>query len=54
MRNFKHLNLDFQIMEGGRELKVDAWFGSRETMASIRIAIVQMKNVNVMGDPTRH
>ena len=53
-RNFKHLNLDFQLREGGRKLKVDAWFGSRKTMASIRIAIVQTKNVNVMGDPTRH
>ena len=53
-RNFKHLNLDFQSMEGGKLLKVDAWFGSNKTMAYIHIAIVQTKNVNVMGDPTRH
>nr|CAD1831110.1 unnamed protein product [Ananas comosus var. bracteatus] len=26
-RNFKHLNLDFQLVEGGRKLKVDACSG---------------------------
>ncbi|KAL5974339.1 hypothetical protein ACLOJK_031003 [Asimina triloba] len=31
-RNFKHLNLDFQLIEGGKQLKVDAWFGYRKTM----------------------
>ncbi|KAL5201131.1 hypothetical protein ABZP36_035485 [Zizania latifolia] len=34
-RNFKHLNLDFQLLEGGRKLQVDAWFGTRRTMAAI-------------------
>lgn len=44
-RNFKHLNLDFQLMEGGRKLKVDAWFGSRKTMAAIRTAISHVTNL---------
>jgi len=44
-RNFKHLNLDFQLMEGGRKLKVDAWFGSRKTMAAIRTAISHVSNL---------
>jgi len=44
-RNFKHLNLDFQLQEGGRKLKVDAWFGTRKTMAAIRTAISHVNNL---------
>ncbi|VAI68464.1 unnamed protein product [Triticum turgidum subsp. durum] len=44
-RNFKHLNLDFQLQEGGRKLKVDAWFGTRKTMAAIRTAISHVQNL---------
>ncbi|XP_073101682.1 large ribosomal subunit protein uL6-like [Elaeis guineensis] len=44
-RNFKHLNLDFQLIEGSRKLKVDAWFGSRKTTASIRTAISHVQNL---------
>ncbi|XP_022891768.1 uncharacterized protein LOC111406611 [Olea europaea var. sylvestris] len=47
--NFKHLNLDFQLLidesTGKRQLKVDAWFGSRKTSASIRIALSQVDNL---------
>ncbi|XP_068661245.1 large ribosomal subunit protein uL6-like [Aristolochia californica] len=45
IRNFKHLNLDFQLIEGGKKLKVDAWFGSRKTMAAIRTAISHVTNM---------
>lgn len=44
-RNFKHLNLDFQMLEGGRKLKVDAWFGTRKTSAAIRTAISHVNNL---------
>eukprot|EP00249_Psilotum_nudum_P030380 c42957_g1_i1 orf=294-866(+) len=44
-RNFKHLNLDFQIVEDRTKLKVDAWFGSRKTMAAIRTAISHVQNL---------
>ncbi|KAG0557257.1 hypothetical protein M758_11G110300 [Ceratodon purpureus] len=44
-RDFKHLNLDFQLQEGGRKLKVDAWFGTRKTMAAIRTAISHVNNL---------
>jgi large subunit ribosomal protein L9e len=44
-RNFKHLNLDFQLQDGGRKLKVDAWFGTRRTMAAIRTAISHVQNL---------
>ncbi|CAM6084354.1 unnamed protein product [Calypogeia fissa] len=44
-RNFKHLNLDFQLIEGGKKLKVDAWFGSRKTIAAIRTAISHVNNL---------
>ncbi|XP_058072837.1 large ribosomal subunit protein uL6-like [Magnolia sinica] len=45
MRNFKHLNLDFQLIEGGKKMKVEAWFGSRKTMAVIRTAINHVQNL---------
>ena len=44
-RNFKHLNLDFQLIENGKKLKVDAWFGTRKTMAAIRTAISHVQNL---------
>jgi large subunit ribosomal protein L9e len=44
-RNFKHLNLDFQLQEEGRKLKVDAWFGTRKTTAAIRTAISHVNNL---------
>ncbi|XP_024397794.1 large ribosomal subunit protein uL6 [Physcomitrium patens] len=44
-RDFKHLNLDLQLQEGGRKLKIDAWFGTRKTMAAIRTAISHINNL---------
>ncbi|XP_010934896.1 large ribosomal subunit protein uL6 [Elaeis guineensis] len=44
-RDFKHLNLDFQLTDGGRKLKVDAWFGSRKTTAAIRTSISHVQNL---------
>lgn len=48
-RNFKHLNLDFQLITdeetGGKKLKVDAWFGSRKTTAAIRTALSHVGNL---------
>ncbi|CAA2999665.1 60S ribosomal L9-like [Olea europaea subsp. europaea] len=48
-RDFKHLNLDFQLITdeetGKRKLKVDAWFGSRKTTAAIRTALSHVNNL---------
>ncbi|GAB4839646.1 60S ribosomal protein L9 [Ancistrocladus abbreviatus] len=48
-RNFKHLNLDFQLTTdeatGKRKLKIDSWFGSRKTTAAIRTAISHVENL---------
>ncbi|CAK7357517.1 unnamed protein product [Dovyalis caffra] len=47
-RNFKHLNLDFQLIkdeEGKRKLKIDGWFGSRKTSAAIRTALSHVGNL---------
>lgn len=44
-RDFKHLNLDLQLIEGGKQLKVDSWFGKRKTIASIRTAISHVQNL---------
>lgn len=48
-RNFKHLNLDFELITdeetGKKKLKVDAWFGSRKTTAAIRTALSHVDNL---------
>eukprot|EP00245_Coleochaete_scutata_P017741 TRINITY_DN885_c0_g1_i1.p1 TRINITY_DN885_c0_g1~~TRINITY_DN885_c0_g1_i1.p1 ORF type:complete len:193 (-),score=47.05 TRINITY_DN885_c0_g1_i1:579-1157(-) len=44
-RDFKHLNLDFEIVDEGKRLKVDAWFGSRKAIASIRTGISHIRNL---------
>ncbi|KAI4307006.1 hypothetical protein L6164_030241 [Bauhinia variegata] len=48
VRDFKHLNLDFQLItdeDGKRKLKIDAWFGSRKTSAAIRTALSHVENL---------
>ncbi|CAJ1947286.1 unnamed protein product [Sphenostylis stenocarpa] len=48
VRDFKHLNLDFQLItdeKGKKKLKVDAWFGSRKTSAAIRTALSHVDNL---------
>ncbi|KAG7552639.1 Ribosomal protein L6 alpha-beta domain superfamily [Arabidopsis thaliana x Arabidopsis arenosa] len=48
-RDFKHLNLDFQLIKdevtGKLQLKIDSWFGSRKTSASIRTALSHVDNL---------
>ncbi|KAL7003735.1 60S ribosomal protein L9B [Sarracenia purpurea var. burkii] len=48
-RNFKHLNLDFQLITdeetGKKKLKIESWFGSRKTTASIRTALSHVDNL---------
>ena len=45
-RDFKHLNLDFQLMkdESGKR-KVEAWSGSRKTSVAIRTALSHIENL---------
>ena len=47
-RDFKHLNLDFQLIKdeyGKRKLNVEAWFGSRKTSVAIRTALSHVENL---------
>ncbi|KAH0975180.1 hypothetical protein GBA52_017079 [Prunus armeniaca] len=48
-RNFKHLNLDFDLITdeatGKKKLKIEAWFGTRKTSAAIRTAISHVENL---------
>ncbi|GKV25467.1 hypothetical protein SLEP1_g34905 [Rubroshorea leprosula] len=47
--NFKHLNLDFQLIKddttGKQKLKVEAWFGACESNAVIRTALSHVENL---------
>ncbi|XP_061356645.1 large ribosomal subunit protein uL6 isoform X1 [Gastrolobium bilobum] len=48
VRDFKHLNLDFELItddNGQKKLKIEAWFGSRKTSASIRTALSHVGNL---------
>mmetsp|Transcript_11721 Transcript_11721/g.11355 ORF Transcript_11721/g.11355 Transcript_11721/m.11355 type:complete len:193 (-) Transcript_11721:66-644(-) len=44
-RSFKHMSLDIQSVEGGKEIKVDLWFGNRETIAAIRTICSHIENM---------
>mmetsp|Transcript_21863 Transcript_21863/g.36582 ORF Transcript_21863/g.36582 Transcript_21863/m.36582 type:complete len:190 (-) Transcript_21863:84-653(-) len=44
-RSFKHLGLDIQIVDEGKTLKVDLWFGNRETVAAIRTVCSHIENM---------
>ncbi|XP_024189028.1 60S ribosomal protein L9 [Rosa chinensis] len=48
-RNFKHLNLDFELVTdestGKKKLKIEAWFGTRKTRAAIRTALSHVSNL---------
>jgi large subunit ribosomal protein L9e len=35
-RAFKHMSLDLQKVNDGKQIRVDLWFGNRETIAAIR------------------
>ncbi|XP_050290772.1 60S ribosomal protein L9-like [Quercus robur] len=49
IRNFKHLNLDFDLITNKdnrkRKLKIDAWFGSKKTSTAIHTALSHIKNL---------
>ncbi|KAL6527018.1 60S ribosomal protein L9 [Orobanche gracilis] len=48
-KNFKHMNLDFQLITdedtGKKKLKVDAWFSRRKATAAIRTALSHVANL---------
>eukprot|EP00898_Chlorokybus_atmophyticus_P001502 jgi/Chlat1/2352/Chrsp17S02625 len=44
-RDFKHLQLDMYLLEGGKQLQVDAWFGSRKRNSTIRTACSHISNM---------
>lgn len=47
-RDFKHLNLDFDLItdeNGKKKLKIESWFGSRKTTAAIRTALSHVENL---------
>ncbi|KAG6490552.1 hypothetical protein ZIOFF_051850 [Zingiber officinale] len=43
--DFKHLNLDFELIQGGKKLKVDTWFGSQKTTTAIRTSLSHIENL---------
>jgi len=46
-RDFRHLALDFQIVNNGRQIKAEMWFGDRRKLACIRTATSHIKNMMV-------
>jgi len=50
-RSFKHIAIDITEAADGKSLKVDMWFGNRETIAAIRyVAITTRINYYVHTD----
>jgi large subunit ribosomal protein L9e len=44
-RSFKYLAMDLQMNEDGTSLKIDVWFGNRESVASIRTVASHIENM---------
>lgn len=44
-RSFKHLNLDIQLVDEGRAIRVDLWFGTRKQSACIRTVCSHITNM---------
>ena len=44
-RSFKFIAMDLQLIEGGTQLKVDVWFGARESIAAIRTITSHIENM---------
>jgi len=48
IKSFQHLDVDAYLADaedGGKELKVDVWFGKRATLASIRTLCSHVQNM---------
>mmetsp|Transcript_28448 Transcript_28448/g.28770 ORF Transcript_28448/g.28770 Transcript_28448/m.28770 type:complete len:197 (-) Transcript_28448:55-645(-) len=43
--SFKHMSLDIQVVEDGKKVKVDLWFGDRATIAAIRTVCSHISNM---------
>jgi len=44
-REFRHLNVDLTLIDNGRKLRAELWFGSREAKACIRTVTSHIKNM---------
>jgi len=44
-QDFSHLTLDLQIIDGGKKLRAELWFGQRKAIASIRTCTSQIANM---------
>jgi len=44
-REFKHLSVDIAKINDGKQIKVDLWFGNRETIAAIRTVCSHIENM---------
>jgi len=44
-RDFRHLAVDFQLINGGKQLKAELWFGDRRSLATLRTATSHIKNL---------
>ena len=48
VRSFKHMAVDFTLDESAKSLKCEVWFGTRETIAAIRSAVLFLSVVNYL------
>jgi len=44
-RSFKHLAVDLSVINGGKQLKAELWWGTRKSMACIRTVTTHIKNM---------
>ena len=44
-RSFKHRNMEMTIVDGGKKLRVDIWFGLKKQLASLRTCCSHIENM---------
>jgi len=44
-RDFRHQAVDLSVIDGGKKLKAEVWFGTRKAMACVRTITTHIKNM---------
>jgi len=46
-RDFKHMDVDLQLVDEGKKLRVDMWFAKRKQLAAVRTICTHINNMQV-------
>ena len=44
-QSFKHLKVDIRLIDGGRKIQIDLWFGKRKDVACVKTCCSHLTNM---------